>query len=156
MNRINCKLDVLPSRQSLSPVPRDHLHLNTEQITDEFVCNDDPFDIEEKADVDNTVEQNANIICNQVIDKTIHDQTQQHMNRHKLTVGFHLGQLNPLPLTWKYPCMNMIHMITMYPTGSKAEGVVALRVLNSTQVNHFNKEVSNLSRMQHLMNLVKH
>ena len=40
--------------------------------------------------------------------------------------------------------------------GLKAEGVTALRLLNSTQVNHFNKEGSILSRMQCLMNLVQH
>ena len=47
-------------------------------------------------------------------------------------------------------------MITLYLMGSKAEVVAALKLLNSTQVNHFDKEGANLSRMRWLMNLVRH
>ena len=96
------------------------------------------------------------IIHNQVIDKTICDQALQQMEICKLTVGFHHGLLNHLPLMWKYPHMNMIKMITMYLMALKVEGVTALRLLYSAQVNHSAKEGSNQSRMQWLMKHVKH
>lgn len=48
---IDCKLDVLLSRQNLYPVPRNDLHLNVEQMVDDFVCNDDSFDSEEEEDI---------------------------------------------------------------------------------------------------------
>ena len=52
---IDCKLDILLLRKNLPPGPRNDLHLNVEQMIDEFVCHDDPFDIKGEEDAVLTV-----------------------------------------------------------------------------------------------------
>ena len=85
------------------------------------------------------------------IDKVTRLKVWEQVKRRKLIVGFHHGVLNPLPILWVYPKMNMIQLINLYLLGSPTERVSALRHLNSKHVKHFDKEGMNLARMKRLM-----
>jgi hypothetical protein len=89
-------------------------------------------------------------------EKIIRRQTQQQMKHRKLTVGYHHGRLNPLPQNWKYPKINLVQLIHMWLMGCPADGVAALRYLDSSQVGHFDKEGQKLSRMRRVMRVVEH
>ena len=91
-----------------------------------------------------------------IVDRMRRQKAKEQVKRRKMTVGFHHGVLNPLPSSWSYPKMNMIQLINLYLLGSPAEGVSALRHLNSKHVMHFDKEGMNLSRMKRLMGVVEH
>ena len=89
-------------------------------------------------------------------ERRICKETQQQMRRRKLTVGYHHGKLNPLPPRWNYPKMNIVQLIHMWLMGSLADGVAALRYLDSLQVGHFDKEGQKLSRMWRVIRVVQH
>jgi hypothetical protein len=55
-----------------------------------------------------------------------------------------------------YPQMSFQQLMSMWLMGSSAEGITALRLLNSKMVRHFDKEVVKLSRMRRLMAAVEH
>jgi hypothetical protein len=50
-----------------------------------------------------------------------------------------------------YPQMIFPQLMSMWLMGSSAEGITALRLLNSKMVRHFDKEGVKLSRMRRLM-----
>ena len=80
--------------------------------------------------------------------------TRRQLKCRKLTVGFRHGKLNVLPALWKYSKMNLVQLIHLYQMGSPSEGITALRLCKSSDVNHFDKEGRNLSRMQRVMTIV--
>ena len=83
-------------------------------------------------------------------------ETQKQMKHWKLTVGYHHGKLTPLSLNWKYPKMNLVQLIQMWLMGCPADGVAALRYLDSSQVGHFDKEGHKLSQMRRVMRVIQH
>ena len=71
-------------------------------------------------------------------------------------MGFHHGKLTVLLASWKYPKMNLAQLIHLYQMGSPSEVITALHFYKSSDVNHFDKEGRNLSRMQRMMKVVEH
>jgi hypothetical protein len=55
-----------------------------------------------------------------------------------------------------YPQMSFQQLMSIWLMGSSAEGITALRLLNSKMVRHFDKEGVKLSRMRRLMAAVEH
>ena len=52
--------------------------------------------------------------------------------------------------------MNLVQLFPMWLMGCPADGVAALRYLDSLQVGHFDKEGQKLSRMRRVMRVVEH
>jgi hypothetical protein len=68
--------------------------------------------------------------------------------------GISHGKLTVLPASWKYPKMILVlvQLIHLYQMGSPSEGITALCLCKSSDVNHFDKEGRNLSRMRRVTN----
>ncbi len=82
-------------------------------------------------------------------------ETRRQLMHRKLTVGFHHGNLTVFA-SWKYPTIDLVQLIHLYQMGLPSEGITALCLCKSSDVNHLDKEVRNLSRMQHVMTVVEH
>jgi hypothetical protein len=157
--QIDSKLDEL-IRRVTEPIQVAAPTKDASHSTAEIFDHCDAFDVEEEEDVLITI-QEEEVMHSDMLQKAIRTRTEEQMKRRKIDngiiVGFHHGVLNPLPSSWRYPKkMNVIQMITLYQIGCKAEGVPALKLLNSKQVNHFDKEGMTLSRMRRFMKVVKH
>lgn len=146
---IDRKLDMILERVN-NPTIQDGSHV-------------DAIGIEEMIDFNAQVDEEEDILIefdepvdNFDIDKVTRLKVREQVKRRKLIVGFHHGVLNPLPILWVYPKMNMIQLINLYLLGSPTERVSALRHLNSKHVKHFDKEGMNLARMKQLMAVVEH
>ena len=151
---IDRKIDLLISRldtpREVVPCP------NTQVPNDE---DGDPFFFE-TCDVDEevviTFEECLTASQQESAQKSKAAETRRQLKRRKLTVGFHHGKLTVLPASWKYPKMNLVQLIHLYQMGSPSEGITALRLCKSSDVNHFDKEGRNLSRMRRVMKVVEH
>lgn len=51
--------------------------------------------------------------------------------------------------------MNVVQLITIFQMGVPSEDVPPLKLLNSKNVNHFDSQGCNLSRMKRFMKLIK-
>ncbi|KAL3771963.1 hypothetical protein ACHAWO_007240 [Cyclotella atomus] len=117
----------------------------------EFNCQAD--DEDEEAVVDITFEEGTGGIhqANQAT-QSAHLASKRQMKKRKMSVGFHHGVLTTLPRSMMdYPQMSFQQLMSMWLMGSSAEGITALRLLNSKMVRHFDKEGVKLSRMRRLM-----
>lgn len=72
----------------------------------------------------------------------------KQLKKQRLTFGFYHGQLKTLPASWMYPKMNCFQLIHLYLMGYPAEGVTALKNLNSKHVQHFDPTGANLSQIK--------
>ncbi len=151
---IDQKIDLLISRLD---TPREVVHCpNTQVPHDE---EGDPYffktcDVDEEVVI--TFEECLTAAQQESAQKSRVAETRRQLKRRKLTVGFHHGKLNVLPASWKYPKMNLVQLIHLYQMGSPSEGITALRLCKSSDVNHFDKEGRNLSRMRRVMMVVQH
>jgi hypothetical protein len=68
------------------------------------------------------------------------EETRRQLKRRKLTMGFHHGKVHVLPTLWNYPKMNLVQLIHLYQMGLSSEGIAALCLCKSSDMNHFDKE----------------
>ena len=141
---IDRKIDLLISRldtpREVVPCP------NTQVPNDE---DGDPFFFE-TCDVDEevviTFEECLTASQQESAQKSKAAETRRQLKRRKLTVGFHHGKLTVLPALWKYPKMNLVQLIHLYQMRLPSEGITALCLFKSTDVDHFDKEGSKATR----------
>lgn len=146
-------LEILVQRGNLPPPPQNDVVNDTDEFM--FHCVAEVED--DEGEVEIMFVEAGGVEQQQRTAKSTRDAAKETMKRRKTTIGFHHGTLNPLPSDFVgYPRMNLQQMISMWLMGSSSEGIIALRQLNSKNVNYFDKEGANLSRMRRLMAAVEH
>ena len=80
-------------------------------------------------------------------DRIIMQRTNEQMRNRVLTMGFHHGQLTPLPSSWVYPTgLTVINLMTLWLLGNRREKVPPLRLLSPKYVLHFDKRLEHYQK----------
>lgn len=156
LREIHTMLETLVDRTSVPPpAPAAEDDVTADELI-EFNCQ--ALIEDEDDDIDITFEEATGNIhqVNEAI-QAASDTAKRQMKKRKMSVGFHHGRLTTLPRTMKdYPEMNLQQLMSMWLMGSPAEGITALRQLNSKMVGYFDKGGAKLSRMRRVMSVVEH
>ena len=83
--------------------------------------------------------------------------TKKQLEKRQLSIGFHHGQLNPLPSAWRYPHgMTLIQLMNLWLIGIREDNVPPLAMVSPALVSHFDDKSRQYSRMRQLMQQVEH
>ena len=88
-------------------------------------------------------------------DKRKKSHSKSSLKRRKLTMGFHNGRLQVLPVHWKFPRMTGKQLIENWFIGNTEEKIPPYALLKFNHVKHIKNAVSNLRMMKSFMLIVQ-
>ena len=120
-------------------------------------CGGGGLDVDEmEEDILITFESQTAKVTEQVRQATVRAKTKEQLGKRFVKVGNVHGKWNPLPASFRYPkSMTLTQLTTLWHMGNPRDGVPPLKICDSKNVGHFDKNGSILSRMKRLMEAVK-
>ena len=89
--------------------------------------------------------------------RIIKELTTHQLASRKIKVGYHHGQFNPLPASWKLPKgLTVIQLVNLWLVGSKKEHVPPLRRLSPRLMKHIDKKGKIRSKMTRVMGEIEY
>ena len=117
------------------------------------------FYFEEEEDIVlpmDSVGPNRDIVSSTWKDVKVKEETKEQLQKRQLSIGYHHGQLNPLPSAWQYPTgMTLIQLINLWLIGIRDENVPPLYMVRPTLVSHFDHGSRQYSKMKQVMKNVE-
>ena len=84
--------------------------------------------------------------------RIIRERTKEQLANRKIKVGFHHGQFNPLPASWKFPKgLTVIQLAGLWLVGSEKEHIPPLGTMPTQLLKHIDKKGKIRSMMNVLM-----